>query len=78
MYLTINTKPIWEGYTKLKNKGVKIRWITDIKKENFSDCKKLMRIAEVRHLDAIIGAFGIHDGIEYRASANVKELGTIT
>ena len=77
VYLTINTKPIWEGYTKLKDRGVKLRWITDINKENLSDCKKLMRIAEVRHLDEIIGAFGIHDGIEYRASANVKELGQL-
>jgi hypothetical protein len=46
-------------------------------KENLSDCKELMRIAEVRHLDQIIGAFGIHDGIEYRASANIKELGQL-
>ena len=78
VYLTINTKPIWEGYTTLKDKGVKLRWITDINKENLSDCKKLMRIAEIRHLDEIIGAFGIHDGIEYRASANVKRIGAIT
>jgi two-component system, OmpR family, sensor histidine kinase VicK len=77
VYLTINTKPIWEGYTKLKDRGVKLRWITDITKENLSDCKKLMRIAEVRHLDEITGAFGIHDGIKYRASANVKELGQL-
>jgi hypothetical protein len=77
VYLTINTKPIWEGYVKLKDRGVKLRWITDITKENLSDCKKLMRIAEVRHLDEITGAFGIHDGIEYRASANVKELGQL-
>ncbi len=36
-----------------------------------------MRIAEAHHLDEITGAFGIHDGIKYRASANVKELGQL-
>jgi hypothetical protein len=36
-----------------------------------------MRIADLRHLDAIKGAFGIHDGIEYRASANVKKGGQL-
>jgi two-component system, OmpR family, sensor histidine kinase VicK len=77
VYLTINTKPIWNGYVKVKQRGAKLRWITDITKENLSDCKKLMRIAEVRHLDEIMGAFGIHDGIEYRASANIKELGQL-
>ena len=77
VYLTINTKPIWEGYVKVKQRGARLRWITDITKENLSDCKELMTIAEVRHLDQIIGAFGIHDGIKYRASANVKELGQL-
>jgi hypothetical protein len=55
VYLTINTKPIWEGYVKVKQRGAKLRWITDMTKENLSDCKELMRIAEVRHLDQIIG-----------------------
>jgi hypothetical protein len=32
--LTVNATPIWEGLMTLKNKGVKIRWITDITKEN--------------------------------------------
>ena len=31
----------------------------------------------LRHPDAIKGAFGIHDGIEYRASANVKKDGQL-
>jgi two-component system, OmpR family, sensor histidine kinase VicK len=78
VYLTINTKPIWEGYVKLKDRGVKLRWITDITKENLSDCKKLMRIAEVRHLDDITGAFGIHDGIKYRAISQCKRIGATT
>jgi two-component system, OmpR family, sensor histidine kinase VicK len=54
-----------------------MRWISEITKENLPFCKELMRIAELRHLDAIKGAFGIHDGIEYRASANVKKGGQL-
>lgn len=75
--VTIKTKPIWEGYAALKNKGIKMRWISEITKENLTYCKELMRIADLRHPDAIKGAFGIHDGIEYRASANVKKDGQL-
>jgi two-component system sensor histidine kinase VicK len=75
--VTIKTKPIWEGYVALKSKGIKLRWISEITKENLPYCKELMRIAELRHLDAIKGAFGIHDGIEYRASANLRKGGQL-
>lgn len=34
-----------------------------------------MRIVDIRHLDRIKGAFGIHDGIYYMASANVTRDG---
>jgi|tagenome__1003787_1003787.scaffolds.fasta_scaffold9032822_1 hypothetical protein len=36
-----------------------------------------MRISEMRHLDNIKGAFGIHDGKYYLASANVTKQGRI-
>jgi two-component system sensor histidine kinase VicK len=74
---TIKVKPIWEGYVALKNRGIKMRWISEITKANLPYCKELARVAELRHLDAIKGAFGIHDGVEYRASANVKENGQL-
>jgi signal transduction histidine kinase len=75
--LTVNATPIWEGLMTLKNKGVKIRWITDITKENLKWCREVMRISEMRHLDNIKGAFGIHDGKYYLASANVTKQGRI-
>jgi two-component system, OmpR family, sensor histidine kinase VicK len=74
---TVNIKPIWEGYVALKNRGIRMRWISEITKENLPYCKELMRVTELRHLDAIKGAFGIHDGMEYRASANVKGNGQL-
>jgi hypothetical protein len=54
-----------------------MRWISEITKENLPYCKELMRIAELRYLDAIKGAFGIHDGVEYRASANLRKGGQL-
>ena len=73
--VTINTKPIWEGMHILNNRGIKLKWITDITKENLEWCKEFMKIVEVRHLDRIEGAFGIHDGKYYMASANVTREG---
>jgi hypothetical protein len=52
---------------------VKVRFITEITKENISYSKQLMKIVELRHLDEIMGNFGIADGIEYRASPTSKE-----
>ncbi len=71
----LNATPIWEGMNTLKNRGIKLRWITDITNENINYCKELMRIAEVRHIDGIKGAFGVHDERHYLASANVTKDG---
>jgi len=71
--VTIDALPIWNGINDLIKKGVKLRWITDITKENLPYCKELMRISQVRHLDGIKGAFGIHDRKYYVASANVTK-----
>jgi two-component system, OmpR family, sensor histidine kinase VicK len=73
--VTINTKPIWDGMHVLKSRGVKLRWITDITEENLDWCKEFMKIVEIRHLDKIEGAFGIHDRKYYLASANVTREG---
>jgi hypothetical protein len=67
----INTKPIWEGMNVLKNKGIKLRCITDITRENLKWSKKFVKIVQVRHIDGIKGAFGIHDNTYYLASTIV-------
>ncbi|MDQ6722700.1 MAG: hypothetical protein M3Z01_00315, partial [Thermoproteota archaeon] len=73
--VTINAKPIWEGIIALKNRGAKIRWISDITEENLHYCREIMSVAEIRHLDGIKGAFGVHDEKYYYASANVIKEG---
>jgi hypothetical protein len=51
------SEPVRKGYFELNRRGVRIRWITDITKENASSCKEIMKIAELRHLDGVKGGF---------------------
>ena len=64
--------PITRAHYEMKERGVRIRYITEITKENVNYCKELMNFSEVRHLDEVKGNFGVLDGIYYRASAKVK------
>ncbi len=68
----LNT-PIWKEIIELKNRGVRLRFITVITKDNLNYSKELMKIVELRHLDGIKGNFGIADGKDYDGSASVKE-----
>ena len=61
--------PITKANYDMKERGVKIRFITEITKENIHHCRELMNFAEVRHLDEIKGNFGVLDGRYYRAGA---------
>lgn len=75
-YSHVMLKPVWAGYIQLKNRGIKVRFITEITKENLYHSKELMKIVELRHLDGNKGNFGISDGVEYRASPTSKQEGT--
>jgi two-component system, OmpR family, sensor histidine kinase VicK len=57
----IMAKPIWNGLVQLKEKGVKIRLVTEVTPDNISHCKKLLEVCELRHLDGIRTNFGIAD-----------------
>src|SRR5215216_7770550 len=39
-----------DAYKSMKRRGIKIRWVTDITKDNLTHCKDLMQYAEVRHI----------------------------
>lgn len=52
---------IRKGLQKAKTKGIRIRLITEITKANLNACKEIMKFAEVRHLDKVIGNFIISD-----------------
>jgi hypothetical protein len=53
---------LWDEIHDARQRGVKFRKITDITKDNLSDCKKNMaRVYELRHLEGIRAVFGISD-----------------
>jgi two-component system, OmpR family, sensor histidine kinase VicK len=49
-------------------RGVKIRFVTEITKDNLPYCKQMMELGEMRHLDGVQGNFGVNE-TEYLASA---------
>lgn len=57
-------KPIWDGLVQLKEKGVKIRCVTEVTTDNISYCKKLLEVCELRHLEGVRTNFAIADGKE--------------
>jgi two-component system, OmpR family, sensor histidine kinase VicK len=69
----VSTKQVWDRCLELRERGVNLRFITEVTKENAPYCKEMMKVAELRHLDGIKGNFGIADGKDYRATANMQE-----
>jgi two-component system, OmpR family, sensor histidine kinase VicK len=64
-----------EAYRKLllhiKERGIKLRFLTDINKDNIIYCKELMKFAEeVRHLEGVKASFSISEK-EYIATATL-------
>src|SRR5215210_2859454 len=53
-------------------RGVKIRFITEITKDNLPYCKQMMELGVVRHLDGVQGNFGVSE-TEYLASATLDK-----
>ena len=68
----IPNHPVTIAFRELKERGIRLRFIAEITKNNIVDCKELMKTCELRHLDEVKGNFGISDGIYYRASAKTK------
>lgn len=57
----------------LKAKDIKLRYITDITKDNIQYCKELLKFAkEIRHLEGIRANFSVSE-TEYMASATLQE-----
>ena len=77
MFVPIQPAPsiamtIFRGaYENLKSKGIKIRWVTDIAKENLTHCKNLTQYADVRHISSLNGSFAVSE-TEYIADCHNK------
>jgi two-component system, OmpR family, sensor histidine kinase VicK len=61
-----------DAYKSMKRRGIKIRSVTDITKDNLTYCKDLMQYAEVRHISHLIGNFGVSE-TEYIVAPTMKE-----
>lgn len=64
---------IKQMYIDLHNRGVRIRDITEITKENIHYCKELMKFQELRHLDGLKGYSSIADGRLFNSHAFGEE-----
>src|SRR5690349_15174253 len=71
--IALTVEPIIKALADAKNKGLKIRAITEITKDNVQFCKEYMQIiTELRHLDRIRGNFAVSES-EYIATAALQE-----
>ena len=65
----IPSHPVTQVFRDTQKRGITLRFISEITKQNIEHCKELMKISELRHLDEVKGNFGIVDGTYYRATA---------
>ena len=56
-----------------KNRGVRIRFVTEVTKDNVTFCKNsILKVGEIRHLGGIKGNFGVSDTEYISASDRVS------
>src|SRR5919197_1404598 len=75
--LAITIEPIRGAFVNAKKRGIKLRYLTEITKDNISYCKELIPLVhEIRHLNGIKGNFMISES-EYLAPIVLFENGKI-
>jgi two-component system sensor histidine kinase VicK len=75
--VSIEVEPYNKAFLVLRSRGVRLRQITDITKDNLSFSKELMKLAEVRHLDGVKGNFMTSE-TEYLAPVILFQKGKVT
>ena len=56
----------------VKNRGLKLRYVIDITKDNLDYVKQMLTFSEIRHLDGMKGNFEVADQREYVAVATLQ------
>jgi len=75
--LAIGLEPIKKAFVDARNRGIHMRYITEINSDNLAYCRELMQIVQdLRHLDGIKGNFMVSEG-EYIAPLILFEHGKI-
>jgi len=70
--ISMGVNSLRKGYFSLHKRGVKIKYITEIRKDNLNYCKELQKIASLRHIDSAKGGMAISES-SYVATAILKE-----
>lgn len=60
-----------QGYLDAWSRGVKIRYVTEITRDNLDYCKEIMKVGALRHLDEVKGSFAVSES-EYVAGIKDK------
>ncbi|MGI0020015.1 MAG: hypothetical protein ACREAY_06060 [Nitrososphaera sp.] len=63
---------IKQGYVAAKERGVKIRYVTEITNDNATHCIELTKFVELRHLDRVSGSFAVSES-EFVAGISGKK-----
>ena len=72
--ILVTTEQYFKMIKQLKAKGIRQRFVTEITPENVKYSKELACHVELRHLQGVKGNFGIVDGKEYGAAANIYDM----
>ncbi|MER5175956.1 MAG: HAMP domain-containing sensor histidine kinase [Candidatus Nitrosocosmicus sp.] len=70
--IAMGVTPLKNGMKNAYERGVKIRYISEITKHNIHHCKELMKISKLRHLDEAKGGMAVNE-TEYIATAYLQE-----
>jgi two-component system sensor histidine kinase VicK len=70
--VAMGVEQLRKGMRQAYERGVKIKYISEITKHNINYCKELMKIAEVRHVDNAKGGMAVSES-EYIATAKLQE-----
>jgi hypothetical protein len=54
-------------------RGIRLKYVIEITKENIVYCKEKMKISEVRHADGVKGNFEVSNAKEYVATATLQK-----
>jgi hypothetical protein len=75
---SMGVESIKRGYVDFKQRGVKIRFITEITKDNIHHCRELMKfVKELRHMDGVKGNMALSE-TEYVSTAILQESQPVT
>src|ERR671921_95016 len=61
----LDNGPLWNKIIQLKDKGIRLRFVTEVTKENMPYFKKIVGYVDIGHIDRVKGNFGISDGNNY-------------